>query len=71
MRTLKLPEEPIKEYMTREVVTVNSNDSITQCAKRMRKYNIEQMPVTEDTNRLIGIIRDYDILKALIDHERS
>jgi len=33
----------------------------------MRKYNIEQLPVTEDTNRPVGIIRDYDILKALID----
>jgi CBS domain-containing protein len=69
MRTLKLPDDPIKRYMTKDVVAVTSNDTITKCAKIMRKYNIEQMPVTEDTNRLMGIIRDYDILKALIAHE--
>jgi CBS domain-containing protein len=67
MRTLKLPKKPVKDYMTREVVTVTSDGTITECAKKMRKYNIEQLPVTGDTNRLIGIIRDYDILKALID----
>jgi len=67
MRTLKLPRKPVKEYMTKDVVSVTSDDTITECAKKMRKYNIEQLPVTEDTNRPIGIIRDYDILKALID----
>lgn len=67
MRTLKLPRKPIKEYMTKDVVSVTSDDTITECAKKMRKYNIEQLPVTEDTNRPVGIIRDYDILKALID----
>jgi len=67
MRTLKLPRKPVKEYMTKDVVSVTSDDTITECAKKMRKYNIEQLPVTEDTNRLVGIIRDYDILKALID----
>ncbi|MCD6126836.1 MAG: CBS domain-containing protein [Methanomicrobia archaeon] len=67
MRTLKLPRKPVKEYMTKDVVSVTSDDTITECAKKMRKYNIEQLPVTEDTNRPVGIIRDYDILKALID----
>lgn len=67
MRTLKLPKKPVKDYMTKEVVTITSDGTITECAKKMRKYNIEQLPVTEDSNKLIGIIRDYDILKALID----
>lgn len=66
-RTLKLPKKPVKDYMTKEVVTITSDGTITECAKKMRKYNIEQLPVTEDNNKLIGIIRDYDILKALID----
>ncbi|MEA1994137.1 MAG: CBS domain-containing protein [Euryarchaeota archaeon] len=67
MRTLKLPKKPVKEYMTKEVITVSPDESITLCAKKMRKYNIEQMPVIDDGDRVVGIIRDYDILKALID----
>ncbi len=69
MRILKLPKEPVKKFMTTDVVTVSADESITECAKKMRKYNIEQLPVTEDSDKLLGIIRDYDILKALIDNE--
>lgn len=63
---LKLPDKPARELMTPEVVTITSGTTITECARKMKKLDIEQLPVIDAQGNLIGIVRDHDLLKALV-----
>jgi CBS domain-containing protein len=64
---LKLPDKPVKKLMTSEVITITGGTAITACARKMKKYEIEQLPVIDAQGNLIGIVRDYDLLKALVN----
>ncbi|GAA0789284.1 CBS domain-containing protein [Hathewaya limosa] len=50
----------IKDIMSREVVSLNANDSVEHAAEMMRNYNIGSVPVC-DGEKVIGIITDRDI----------
>ncbi len=63
---LKLPEKPVKEVMTSEVITITCGTTVTECARKMKKHNIEQLPVIDAQGHLIGVVRDYDLLKVLV-----
>lgn len=63
---LKLPDKAVKEVMTPEVITITSGTTVTDCARKMKKHNIEQLPVIDAQGSLIGIVRDYDLLKVLV-----
>ncbi|MBU7044718.1 MAG: CBS domain-containing protein [Theionarchaea archaeon] len=63
---LKLPENPVKELMTSDVITITGSTTITECARKMKKNNIEQLPVIDAHGNLIGIVRDYDLLRPLV-----
>ncbi|KYK38911.1 MAG: hypothetical protein AYK18_00135 [Theionarchaea archaeon DG-70] len=63
---LKLPDISVKELMTSDVVTITSTTTITQCARLMKKHDIEQLPVIDAQGNLIGIVRDCDLLRALV-----
>lgn len=63
---LKLPDIAVKELMTSEVVTITGTTTITQCARLMKKHDIEQLPVIDAQGNLIGIVRDCDLLRALV-----
>ncbi|MGC1120310.1 MAG: CBS domain-containing protein [Candidatus Methanofastidiosia archaeon] len=64
---LKLPDKPVKELMTQEIITITQGTTVTSCARKMKKYDIEQLPVIDAQGNLIGILRDYDLLKVLVD----
>lgn len=63
---LKLPDKAVKELMTSEVITITPMTTITECARKMKKHSIEQIPVIDAQGNLIGIVRDYDLLRALV-----
>ncbi len=63
---LDLPMEPIKKIMTKNIVTVTKRTTISNAARKMAKHKINQMPVIEASGELIGIVRDVDMLKAIL-----
>ena len=50
--------------MNSPVITIHPNESITKCAQILKKHNIGALPVVED-GRLVGIITERDIVKAM------
>ena len=50
----------IKEFMTKNVATLNENDTVEQAAHLMKEYNIGSIPVCKG-EKVIGIITDRDI----------
>ncbi len=63
---LDLPMDPVKKIMTRNIITVTKRTTVSEAARRMSRYKINQMPVIEASGELIGIVRDVDLLKAIV-----
>jgi CBS domain-containing protein len=63
-RNVEIPDEPVHEHMSADLVTVGKTHSIQEAARTMISNDIEQVPlVTGD--ELIGIVRDMDLLRAV------
>jgi len=64
---LKFSDKLVKDVSTLKVETVNTKTKVSDCAKKMRTQNIEQIPVTGIEGELVGLLRANDLLRALID----
>ena len=51
----------VKDIMTKDIVYINPNATVTEAAQLMQKHNIGSVPVCEQ-NKLIGIVTDRDIV---------
>ncbi len=60
------PKVKISEVMTREVITISPESVLEKAALLMRENSVSALPVIE-RNRLVAIITESDIFKALID----
>lgn len=68
-KILHLPTSPVQESMTTKVITCYLDTPIPEVAKKIRQYDIDQLPVVDDTDRIIGMVNSYDIIRAFIDNE--
>ncbi len=60
----KLGHAPIKGFMSRNVLSISSNLSVTEVQNILIKNNIGRLPVLEE-GKIIGIISRTDILKTM------
>ncbi len=56
----------VNDFMTRDVISVSSNENILEAANLLDKYNVDRLPVI-NKRRLVGIISRGDMIKALLD----
>lgn len=63
-KILRLPNKPVREVMTKNVQTVTELTSFDDCAKKMRKFDLNQLPVTDAKGSLSGIISDVDLIRG-------
>ncbi|MBX0295946.1 CBS domain-containing protein [Haloarcula nitratireducens] len=63
-RNVELPTEPVREFMTADVITVSKRRTARETAQQMIEHDIEQIPLMAG-NELVGIVRDVDLLEAL------
>jgi CBS domain-containing protein len=64
---IRLRNIPVREAMV-PPKTAFKNDKVSDCAAVMRKNRIDQMPVVTSSRKLMGMLKDTDILMALVDH---
>lgn len=60
----------ISEVMTTDLITLNQNSSVQECAQLMKKFNIGTCLLTNG-NKLAGILTDRDIVLRLIADDLS
>jgi CBS domain-containing protein len=65
-RHLKIPDKLVKDAMPKNLTTITRRTPVSRCAELMKQHKIEQAPVIAAEGGLIGIVRDVDLLKALI-----
>lgn len=65
---IQLPNSPVKEIMKLkgEPETAVLSSPASDCARKMRRNRIDQLPVINSTRKLLGLLRDKDLLKAII-----
>lgn len=55
---------PVERLMSRRLVTVGMDDSLEAIRRLLQKHGIHHLPVL-DYGRLVGVISDRDVLRAL------
>ena len=53
---------PVTEVMTKDVVTLSPDQSLTDAADVLSEHGIGAAPVTEADGRIVGLLRDEDLL---------
>ncbi|HUK38807.1 MAG TPA: CBS domain-containing protein [Methanomicrobiales archaeon] len=62
---VKLPNRPVKTAMVTSVVSVPLNSEIGECALKMRRARVDQLPVVNSDKQLVGMLYDRDIIRVL------
>ncbi|MDR3292049.1 MAG: CBS domain-containing protein [Methanobrevibacter sp.] len=65
--SLKFSDKSIGDVFSQEIVTVNTKTKVSDCAKKMKEYKIDQVPVIDVEGELTGLIRANDLLRAMIN----
>ncbi|MCK9150350.1 CBS domain-containing protein [Methanobacterium alcaliphilum] len=63
---LKFSDKEVKDVSTSDVITATTRTTVTDCAKKMKQLNIEQIPVINVEGDLAGLVRANDLIKAFI-----
>jgi len=65
---INLPNYPVKNIIKfkGEPETAVLSSQVSECAKKMRRKRLDQIPVITSSRMLIGLLRDKDLLKAIV-----
>lgn len=64
---LKFTDKVVADVAVGNVEVANSKTKVSDCAKKMKSLNIEQIPVIGVEGDLVGIVRASDLIKALVE----
>lgn len=53
----------VKDLMTQDLITINTDDSIVKAAELLSKHNISGLPVIDKLGKLSGMISSSDIVR--------
>jgi CBS domain-containing protein len=62
---VQLPDRPVKLAMIKNVVSVPKNAEVSECALRMRRSRVDQMPVVNGDRRLVAMLYDRELIRVL------
>jgi len=62
---IALPNIPLHKIMISPIITISETASIAECAEKMKKHDIDQMPVSNVKDEIVGMIFDIDLLKSV------
>jgi len=63
---VELPNSPVKDIMMAEYESLYHKTGISECARQMRRFDVELLPVVTADDKLEGIIKDLDLLRVLV-----
>ncbi len=53
----------VKDIMTKDVITVSSDDSVEKCAKLLQENDISGLPVIDEEDHVVGIVTEGDLIR--------
>ncbi len=66
---IHLPNKPVKDVIkiTGEPETAVMSSQVSDCARKMRRDRVDQLPVITSKRKLLGLLRDKDLLKSIVN----
>lgn len=58
--------QPVEKIMSRDLITIRSDASITDAARLMLDYKIHCLPVLNADNKLVGILTESDLFLLIV-----
>ncbi len=55
------------DIMTRDVVTVRPETTVTQAAQLLLRHKFGCLPVVDEQGKLVGIVTEHDFLRLLVE----
>jgi CBS domain-containing protein len=68
---VKLPARPVKTAMVTNVVSVPLNSEVGECALKMKRARVDQLPVVNSDKQLVGMLYDRELIRVLYDGGRA
>jgi CBS domain-containing protein len=62
---IQLPDRPVKTAMVKNVISVPLNAEVSECALKMKRARVDQLPVINGDKKLVAMLFDRDLIKAL------
>jgi len=59
-------DKKVETVMSKDVFTVKEDDPLMECVDLMIKNNIRRLPVTDGTEKVIGMIYERDVFFAIV-----
>ncbi len=53
----------VRNWMSKEVITINVNNSMVDATRKLKEHNISMLPVMKK-DKLVGVVTDRDLKKA-------
>jgi CBS domain-containing protein len=63
---VELPNAPVKDIMMAEYESLYHKTGISECARQMRRFDVELLPVVTADEKLEGILKDSDLVRVLL-----
>jgi CBS domain-containing protein len=64
---IQLPPRPVKTAMVKNVVSVPLNAEVSECALKMKRARIDQLPVINGDKRLVAMLFDRELIRVLCE----
>ncbi len=61
------PETPLKRIMTPDIISVRVDTDQEEVARQVASYNLLAVPVTDEENKLVGVITVDDVIDVIKD----
>ncbi|MEN6610038.1 MAG: CBS domain-containing protein [Methanoregulaceae archaeon] len=62
---VQLPNKPVKTAMISNVVAVPQNAEVSECALKMKRARVDQLPVINGDKKLVAMLYDRELIRAL------
>jgi CBS domain-containing protein len=65
---VKVPDIPVKEVMVTDLVKAAYISGVSECALKMKRNKIDQVPIVNANQIFLGLLRDRNLMKAIAEN---
>ncbi|MEZ5334780.1 MAG: CBS domain-containing protein [Methanolobus sp.] len=66
---VKVPDIPVKDVMVTDLVKAAYISGVSECALKMKRNKIDQIPIVNANQKFLGLLRDRNLMQAILDAE--
>jgi len=57
-------ETPVREVASKDIVTIDPQQSLEEAARLMAEHQVRRLPVVEEDGRLVGVLAQADVARS-------